>query len=210
MADASPEITTSALEGLPFAGKSSCGRFVAGRHPKTLLLADYHDLLPAGGELAQVPGSAPEQRGRIEMYLELDRRRWKQALDAAASSVVLDRCHVSLMAYAIALEPWIGATASRQSIERIERALADPAHPLRAPTRILYLEMSAQTASNRCRAHATTMQERMRTVEFAKGLIEAYEHVLAAVESEVVRCSSEQPLAALEVEVEAALRVGLP
>jgi hypothetical protein len=207
MVDTGTEMTTCALEGLPFAGKSSCGRFVAARDPKTLLLADYHDLLPAERRLAQVPSSAPEQHGRIEKYLELDRGRWQQAHDAAASRVVLDRCHVSLMAYAIALEPWIGATASRQSIERIQRALADPAHPLQAPTRILYLEMSAQTASSRCRAHATTLQERMRTVEFAKGLIEAYEQALGVVESEVVRCSSEQPLDALETEVEVALRV---
>lgn len=207
MAQISIEMTSSALEGLPFAGKSSCGRFVVERDPRVLLLPDYHDLLPATRGLAQVPSSASEQHHRVETYLELDRRRWRQALDAAAQRVVLDRCHLSLMAYAIALEPWIGAAASRESTQRIQRALADASHPLRAPTQVLYLEMSAPTASDRCRAHATTMQEKMRTVEFSQRLVDAYEQVLATVESEVVHCSSEQPLIALQAEVETELRV---
>lgn len=207
MAEIHAEINTYALEGLPFAGKSSCGRYVAKRGTNTLLLADYHDLLPAETGLAQVPDSISEQQRRIEMYLELDRQRWQQVLCTTTSHAVLDRCHVSLMAYAIALEPWIGTSASRESMQRIQWALTSSAHPLRAPTWVFYLEMSAQTASDRAHTHATTMQGKMRTVEFAQRLIDSYEHVLANIESEVVRYSSEQPLSVLQAEVEDAMRV---
>jgi len=203
-------MTTFALEGLPFAGKSSCGFALIERDPSMLLLADYHDLLPTASELAQVPDTPSEQGRRIELYLKLDRSRWRQAQVAQAQQIVFDRCHVSLLAYAIALRPWIGTPASEQSTRQIESALADTTHPLRSPSRILYLEMSARTASGRCRDHATSMQEQMRTVEFAQRLIDAYETVLSTVESEVVRCSSEQPLQALQREVEAALQPYLP
>jgi thymidylate kinase len=212
MAGTTSKITVWALEGLPFAGKSSSGRFLKERWPRTLLLQDYHDLLPPKqrGALAGAPDSSAEQRGRIEAYLELDRSRWRRVLDAKAGPVVLDRCHLSLMAYAIALEPWIGAGASYESIDRVERALRDPAHPLREPTMLVYLQMSAETASARCRAHATTMQESLRTVHFAQRLIDAYEQVLANVPSEVVRCSSEQPLNELQADVAAKLRARRP
>ncbi len=208
MAEADSTLAILALEGLPFAGKSSSGRFLKECWPQTLLLQDYHDLLPAErrGALAKAPDSSAEQRHRIETYLELDRSRWQKVLDARAAPVVLDRCHISLMAYAIALEPWAGAAASQESIDRIARALRDPAHPLREPTAIVYLQMSAEIASERCRMHATTMQESLRTVDFARRLIDAYEHVLANVPSEVVRCTSEQPLDALQAEVAATLR----
>jgi thymidylate kinase len=212
MAEAGCRLAVGALEGLPFAGKSSSGRFLKERWPQTLLLPDYHDLLPVKrrGALADAPDSSAEQRARIETYLELDRSRWQKALDAKAGPIVLDRCHVSLTAYAVALEPWIGTAASRESIDRIERALCDPAHPLREPTVIVYLPMSAEIASERCRTHATTMHESLRTVDFARRLIDAYEQVLANVPSEVVRCSSEQPLDRLQAEVTAMLRARIP
>jgi thymidylate kinase len=211
MAEAAASLAIWALEGLPFAGKSSSGRFLKERWPQTLLLPDYHDLLPAKrGALAKAPNSSAEQRSRVETYLELDRSRWQQILDAKAGPVVLDRCHLSLMAYAIALKPWIGAAASQESIDRVERALRDPAHPLQAPTVLVYLQMGAQTASERCRTHATMMQESLRTVHFAQRLIDAYEQVLANVPSKVVRCSSEQPLDELQAEVAAKLRARIP
>jgi thymidylate kinase len=212
MAEMSARLAIWALEGLPFAGKSSSGRFLKECWPQTLLLRDYHDLLPAKqrGAVAEAPDSPAEQRGRIEMYLELDRSRWRRVLDAKRGPVVLDRCHLSLMAYAIALEPWIGASASNESIDRVERALRDPDHPLREPAVLVYLEMGAETASERCRTHATTMQESLRTVRFAQRLIDAYEQVLASAPSEVVRCSSEQPLDELQVEVAAKLRARKP
>ena len=57
-----------ALEGLPFAGKSSTAQFLKELWPETLLVPDYHDLLPADRRkaFAQMPGSATEQRTRIE------------------------------------------------------------------------------------------------------------------------------------------------
>jgi thymidylate kinase len=212
MAEAAKSLAIWALEGLPFAGKSSSGRFLKERWPQTLLLPDYHDLLPAKRRdaLAKAPDSSAEQRGRIETYLELDRSRWQKILDAKPGPVLLDRCHLSLMAYAIALEPWIGAAASHESIDRVERALRDPAHPLREPTVLVYLQMGAQTASERCRTHATMMQESLRTVHFAQRLIDAYEQVLANVPFKVVRCSSEQPLDELQAEVAAKLRARIP
>lgn len=212
MAETAGSLDIWALEGLPFAGKSSSGRFLKERWPQTLLLRDYHDLLPAKrrGALAETPDSSAEQRGRIETYLELDRSRWQRILHAKAGPVVLDRCHLSLIAYAIALEPWIGATATHESIDRVERTLRDPTHPLREPTMLVYLQMSAEIASERCRTHATTMQESLRTVHFAQRLIDAYEQVLANVPSEVVRCSSEQPLDELQAEVAAKLRARKP
>ncbi|MFI5009710.1 MAG: hypothetical protein ACHQDY_05480 [Solirubrobacterales bacterium] len=212
MAGASSRLAVGALEGLPFAGKSSSCRFLKERWPQTLLLPDYHDLLPVKrrGALAEAPDSSAEQRARIETYLELDRSRWQKALNAKAGPIVLDRCHVSLTAYAVALEPWIGAAASRESIDRIERALYDPAHPLREPTVIVYLQMSAEIASERCRTHATMMQESLRTVDFARRLIDAYEQALANVPSEVVRCSSEQPLDRLQADVATTLRARIP
>lgn len=196
-----------ALEGLPFAGKSSTGRFLTKRWPETLFVPDYHDLLPSrrGQAFARMPTSASEQRSRIETYLELDRRRWRAALDADGRPVVLDRCHLSLMAYAIALEPTIGVQASLESVALVERDLHDPAHPLGQPAGIVYLQMSALTASRRCETHATAMPASLRTVEFARRLIEAYERVLSSVPAQVVRCSSEQPLDALHAEVSSAL-----
>lgn len=170
------------------------------------------DLLPTErhGTLAEIPDSPAEQRGRIDTYLELDHSRWQKALDAKAGPVVFDRCQISLMAYAIALEPWIGAGASQESIDRVERALRDSAHPLQEPAVIVYMQMSAKIASGRCRTHATTMQESLRTVDFALRLIDAYEQVLANVRSEVVRCSSEQPLHELQAEVAAMLSARTP
>lgn len=171
-------------------------------------MPDYHDLLPSRQRqaFAQMPISATEQCSRIEIYLELDRGRWETVLDANTSQVVLDRCHLSLMAYAIALEPTIGASASSESLAHIEHDLRDPAHPLGWPAGIVYLEMSAETASKRCRTYATTMHRGLRTVEFARRLIEAYEHVLSSIPIEVVRCSSEQSLDALHADVSSALR----
>ncbi len=207
MAQAPRRLAVWALEGLPFAGKSSSGRLLKERRPPTLLLRDYHDILPPErrGELAEAPDSPAEQRRRIETYLELDWSRWQKTLNVQGGPVVLDRCHVSLMAYAIALEPWIGVSASQESVERIERALHDQMHPLREPTVIVYLQMSAEIASERCRTHATTMPESLRTVNFARRLIDGYEKVLANMPTEVVRCSSEQPLDELQAEVAAAL-----
>ena len=197
-----------ALEGLPFAGKSSTGGFLKEIWPEILLLPDYHDLVPADQqrELAQMPVSPAEQRRRIETYLELDRTRWRTLLAAQQRPAVLDRCHLSLMAYAIALEPTIGSRASSQSLARIERALRDPAHPLSQPTGVVYLEMSARTASSRCQRYATAMYRNLRTVGFARALIEAYEHLLTSSEIDVVRCSSEQPLDALHAGVASVLR----
>jgi len=197
-----------ALEGLPFAGKSSTAHFLKALWPETLLVPDYHDLLPTDRRqaFAQMSVSASEQRSRIERYLELDRMRWQTVLDANTSQVVLDRCHLSLMAYAIALEPAIGTSASSESLAHIEHNLRDPAHPLGQPAGIVYLEMNAETASKRCSTYATTMHWSLRTVEFARRLIEAYELVLSNVPIEVVRCSSEQSLDALHADVSSALR----
>ena len=200
-----------ALEGLPFAGKSSTAHFLEELWPETLLVPDYHDLLPPDRRpaFAQMPASAADQRSRIETYLELERARWRTILDAHTSQVVLDRCHLSLMAYAIALEPTIGASASSESLARIEHDLRDPAHPLRRPAGVVYLEMSAQTAAERCTTYATTMHPSLRTRGFARRLIDAYERVLSSVDVEVVRCSSEQSLGALHAEVSSALRCRL-
>jgi thymidylate kinase len=206
MAERSANVAAWALEGLPFAGKSTSGRFVAERNPDTLLLADYHDLLGAGSaSYAGVPGSAAEQEQRIETYLTLDRARWKQVSESTRRPVVLDRCHISLMAYAIALSPWIGAEACHASLARIRAALAEEAHPLREPAGIIYLQMDAQTAATRCVALATTIGVALRTEQFAQQLIDAYEQVLASCGAEVVRCSSEQPLKGMHEQVAAVL-----
>ncbi|HEY1776347.1 MAG TPA: hypothetical protein VGG41_09335 [Solirubrobacteraceae bacterium] len=166
-------------------------------------MADYHDLLSAElqAKLSAAPSSQIEQGRRIQTYLMLDRERWDTIAQTDAGLVVLDRCHLSLMAYTIALEPWIGSVARRESLERIQSALTLPMHPMRQPDVIVYLAMSAEVASLRCRELATTMPPRLRSVTFTQRLIDAYEQVLVSVAGRVVRCSSEQPLDDLHAEV---------
>lgn len=183
-----------ALEGLPFSGKTSGSSHLSTIDDSVLVVPDYHDLLDEKdlSEFVGLPKNPEEELQRVENYVELDRQRWRRAVSHDAGIAVLDRCHISLMAYAVALAADIGST--EESLERIKLELEDPFSPLAWPDEIVYLEMSAKTASSRCHKYARTIDAEMRGIEFAKKLIAAYENLLEVAPAKISCISSETPL----------------
>ncbi|WP_280404757.1 AAA family ATPase [Nocardia brasiliensis] len=184
--------TVIGLEGLPFTGKSSVAAALQEAFPAVSVIADYHELLPPAERvvLAALSDSAADQRQRVEMYRDLDDRRWKLADQAEGTTVVLDRCFVSIAAYRVALHRTFGTTVWHSA----GRAAAAISCERPVPPLIVHLAVGVDIAVDRHRRLSTTIDSRLQTSEFLSNLITAYTEVLSRCGSTVVSIDSNRDL----------------
>lgn len=190
-----------ALEGLPFVGKSSSARALASDNPQVMIVADYHELIDRTERIrfSSVAASEREQSERVSRYERLDQERWAVAdRHLQQKSVVFDRSYVSIMAYDLAIR----RTFFNHSPDPSGSQLLDPAiRRCRVPSRIVFIEIPLGTAIERHYSLATGIDQRLRTPEFLRTLIWAYEQALSGCESLVKRVDGTQPLDSVVTDV---------
>ncbi|WP_043735850.1 AAA family ATPase [Nocardia asiatica] len=181
-----------AFEGIPFAGKSTAATGLARRHPGMRVVPDYHEMLTPAERVrvAQLSDSAADQHHRVAMYRDLDDRRWKLADESDSTTVVFDRCYLSIAAYRLALHAAFGLPGDPDTADEAPGPVCE--RPI--PPVVVFFAVSASTAVERHHRLARTIDTRLRTYEFLSTLIGAYRQVLTACGARVLVIDSDQPL----------------
>jgi thymidylate kinase len=182
-------VRVHAIEGLPFSGKSRSIAALAGADDAILTIAEYHDLLDGSvlKNAAHAPRTNAEQLGRADEYYALDEIRWAQIASVPRdSTVLLDRCHLSIVAFAKALDDCYQLGAAPQIATEYERRIESAEFAVTNPDVVVFLEVSEDTAAERIPRLATSMSKELTSVEFVSCLVRAYDHLLGPLDIEVV------------------------
>jgi thymidylate kinase len=186
-------VTVVALEGLPFSGKST-SISVMSRLDKTIVtVPEYHDLADAtfAQNVGEAPATAQDQLRRVAYYQQLDETRWQEVERAPRHSLVLmDRCHVSVMAFARALDAQNNFGVFGEIASDYKRRVGSSECALSVPDRILFLEMSPEIAEERIPRLATSMSHDLTNPRFIRSLIRSYTDLLGRIEAEVILVDS--------------------
>ena len=97
-----------ALEGLPFSGKSTSIEAASDHNSSIVTVPEYHDLdhLVGGLDYNELPLSSEMQLELVLLSLPRDRgaQMAVRTRGPSHSLVMLDRCHISIIAYALAID----------------------------------------------------------------------------------------------------------
>jgi len=178
-----------ALEGLPFSGKSSSIAALADAYDAILTVPEYHDLLDPSAlkHAAHAPRTSSEQLDRAEAYFALDEIRWTKIASAPRdSTVLLDRCHLSIVAFAKALDDCYQLDAAEHIAAEYKQRIESSEYTVTNPDVVVFLEVSKDTATERIPRLATSMNEELTSVEFVSSLVTAYDHLLGLLDIELL------------------------
>lgn len=187
-----------AIEGLPFAGKTSGLQAALDHLPHWVVIEEYHDLLSRDdlSQFATTPGSASSQADRIDTYFQLDLLRWNNvtAAQSTGTPVVLDRYHLSIITYSQALHDCFGLGEPTDVADRYRRAVEDPMCPITRPDAVIFAEVSLAPALDRLHAHSTMIGPDLSSSEFVACLIGHYASAVASIVGDVHRIDADKPL----------------
>jgi len=154
---------------------------------------EYHDLIGPDfvHTVSRAPSTTSEQLALVAHYQYLDEIRWRQVNGAPNRSLVLmDRCHLSVMAFSRAMESQYGFGAYLQVATEYSERLESTQYALALPDRIVYLEMSQEVAEERIPRLATSMTEDLTNPSFIRSLISSYRDLLEHLDRDVYLISS--------------------
>ena len=103
---------------------------------------------------------------------------------------MLDRCHISIIAYALAIDSEKSLETAQAVVSRYEERINTAEFLVGEPDIVVFLEMSEPIAVERIRRLHTSMSDELVSPSFIKKLVDAYEELLSARNRPVVRISS--------------------
>lgn len=183
-----------ALEGLPFSGKSTSIAVASDHNSSIVTVPEYHDLdhLVGGLDYNELPLSSEMQLEHAYRYQEIEEHRWRYVHEAPANSLVmLDRCHISIIAYALAIDREKSLKTVQAVVSRYEERINTAEFLVGEPDVVVFLEMSGPIAVERIRRLHTSMSDELVSPSFISHLVDAYEELMSTCKSQVVRISSD-------------------
>jgi thymidylate kinase len=151
-------MTVWALEGVSFVGKTTIANTLASTS-LVEMIPEYHDFDTVGATLADLDSpSEAEELVRVDRYCELDEERWASALMwSSATNVLMDRCHISVLAFSGALEDRLNLPVYDATKREIDMRLASGEYRVRNPDVVLFLRVSPREAIRRYRLNAVRL-----------------------------------------------------